>query len=145
VTLYVETSAVLCWLFGESAASEVRDLLDQADRIVTSTLTILETERTLNRGVSGGALTEADGALLRGAFARESATWDLMEITPDVRRRAGKPFPVEPIRSLDAIHLATALILVEGFGPMTVMSFDERIDRNIVPLGLLRPPLEPGV
>lgn len=63
-----------------------------------------------------------------------------MEISSDVRLRAGRPFPAEPIRSLDAIHLATALALVEGYGPMTVLSSDDRIDRNLEPLGLLRPP-----
>ena len=39
---------------------------------------------------------------------------------------------------------ATALALVEGFGPVTVLSFDEWIDRNIAPLGLLRARREPA-
>ena len=141
MTVYVETSVVLCWLFDEPGADEVRRVLDQAVRAVSSSLTLLETERSLSRAVVTGALTESDGVLLRGLFRRESESWDLMEITADVRLRAGKPFPAEPVRSLDAIHLATALALVEGFGPVTVLSFDERIDRNLDPLGLLRPPL----
>ncbi|MBI2346165.1 MAG: hypothetical protein HYV03_04650, partial [Deltaproteobacteria bacterium] len=65
-----------------------------------------------------------------------AAQWHIMEITAEVRARAGRPFPSEPIRSLDAIHLATALEFVRAFPDLTVLSFDDRVLRNLAPLGL---------
>ncbi len=114
MTLYVETSAVLAWLRGE-------------------------TNRSLGRAVTTGIMAEADRAALRGVFAREHTGWELMEITSAVRTRAQDAFPVEPVRSLDAIHLATAPAFAEAFGPIMGISFDERIAQNVTPLGLLDP------
>ncbi len=45
-------------------------------------------------------------------------------------------FPVEPIRTLDALHLASALELLRLFPDLTVLSFDRRIVENLAPLGL---------
>lgn len=139
MTLYVETSAVLAWLLGEQDGTAVTETIDRADTVVSSTLTLLETERSLSRAVMTSVLTDADRAVLRGVFARQHCGWELMEITSAVRVRAQNAFLVEPVRSLDAIHLATALAFAEAFGPVSVLSLDERITRNTTPLGLLSP------
>ena len=49
-----------------------------------------------------------------------------MAVTDGVLARAGSPFPVEPVRTLDAIHLATALELATAFPDLRVLSFDRR-------------------
>ena len=43
---------------------------------------------------------------------------------------------VEPVRSLDAIHLATALEFTKVVATLGVLSFDTRITDNLDPLGL---------
>jgi predicted nucleic acid-binding protein len=50
--------------------------------------------------------------------------------------RARSSFPVEPVRTLDAIHLATAAVFHESLGGLQVLSFDERIRANAQQLGL---------
>ena len=60
----------------------------------------------------------------------------MLEITSDIRIRAGEPFPVEPVRTLDAIHLASALRFATTFPALPVLTFDERILANLEPLGL---------
>lgn len=40
--------------------------------------------------------------------------WDVHELTERVLARARLPFPVEPIRTLDALHLATAAVFFEA-------------------------------
>ena len=47
----------------------------------------------------------------------------VIAMTPAVLQRASEPFPVEPVRSPDAIHLAT--LAISGAG-ITVLSNDER-------------------
>jgi hypothetical protein len=46
--------------------------------------------------------------------------------------RAGRPFPVEPIRTLDAIHLATLELLGESPPLVTVVTRDARVRDNAI-------------
>jgi predicted nucleic acid-binding protein len=135
-TLYVETSALLAWLLGQKRGSEARAAIDAAETVVTSALTFAEIERALSRGVALGALREADARRARGVAARQRRTWIVMAITDDVLGRAGRPFPVEPLRTLDAIHVATALAFAEAFPDLEVLSVEERVTSNARALGL---------
>lgn len=51
----------------------------------------------------------------------------LMPISREVIDRARRPFPTEPIRSLDAIHLASAMLAADGETQLAVLSLDRRI------------------
>lgn len=46
------------------------------------------------------------------------------------------PFPVEPIRALDAIHLASAIVARDVWRDLAVLSLDERVRVNAVRFGL---------
>ena len=58
------------------------------------------------------------------------------ELSDPVLERAKQRFPVEPVRTLDALHLATASRFREALGRVTVLSLDERIRGNAPGLGL---------
>ena len=49
--------------------------------------------------------------------------------------RSRGAFPREPIRSLDAIHLATALVIRDVRPDLSVLSLDQRLRENAVALG----------
>lgn len=134
--LYLETSAVLTWLLGEGRADRVREAVDGADAVVTSSLMSVETERALVRAESDGLLRSGDGQRLRGALQRARAGWMRMGVSEEVLARASRPFPVEPVRTLDAIHLATALIFTRAFPDLRVLGFDQRILDNAEALGI---------
>jgi len=134
--VYVESSALLAWLLGEPRAQEVIFTLDQAHTVATSVLSLLEVERTLHRAEHLQILTAGQAERLRGLLARSKAGWILMEISEEVRSRAGRAFPVEPVRTLDAIHLATVLIFLRAFPDLKLLSYDERILKNTRPLGI---------
>lgn len=134
--LYLESSALLAWLLGESSAAEVKAKIDEADTVVTSVLTILEAERALIRAESASLLSAGDAEKLKGLLAQSSAGWALMEISEDVRHRAARFFPAEPVRTLDAIHLATALLFMRVFPSLEMLSYDQRILRNAIALGI---------
>jgi predicted nucleic acid-binding protein len=59
----------------------------------------------------------------------------VVAVTDDVLARVRRPFPVEPIRTLDAIHLATAELVAEPPPLMTVVTRDDRVRENAVALG----------
>ena len=135
-SLYVETSAVLTWLLGQSRADEVRATVDSADVVVTSSLTFAETERAVVRAEHEQLIRAADGQRVRGLLQRASSGWMRMTVTEEILARAGRPFPVEPLRTLDAIHLATALNFTRGFPDLRLLSLDRRLLDNARALGI---------
>lgn len=135
-SLYFETSAVLAWLLGQERTDEVRATVDSAQVVVTSSLTFTEAERALVRAENEELIRAADGQRLRGLLRRASSGWMRMMVTEDVLARAGRPFPVEPLRTLDAIHLATALTFTRAFSDLRLLSLDRRILENARALGI---------
>jgi hypothetical protein len=131
-TVYLETSAPLSWLLTEPRGDSVRVAVDAAATVVTT----LEAERALVRAESSGLLREGDAQRLRGLFRRIREPWIAMRIEGDVLTRAARPFPVEPVRTLDALHLATALAFAEAFSDLRVVTLDKRIADNAVALGI---------
>ena len=49
--------------------------------------------------------------------------------------RAGRPFPIEPVRTLDAIHLATLETLGDTPQLISVITRDARVRENARALG----------
>ncbi len=123
---------------GESDAPQIALRIQEAEEPECSVLTILQTQRVLVRGERERPSLGRQFRLLRRQLAEASVDWNVAEITPHICDRAGEPFPVEPVRTLDAIHLATALQFARAFPDLTVLTFDERILANLEPLGLLR-------
>lgn len=76
---------------------------------VTSALTEVECLRTLDLLVLRGALAGEDAAERRAVIYGLLEAVELVELGAGVLARAAQPFPV-PLGTLDAIHLATALL-----------------------------------
>jgi predicted nucleic acid-binding protein len=136
VSLYAESSAVLAWLLDEKSAPEVRRLLAAADIIVASDLTLIECDRVLLRAVPLGELTEAGAADRRAHLVTAASHWQILRIAPEIVDRARQPFPGEPIRTLDAIHLASAMVARTALAGLELLSLDERVRRAGKGLGL---------
>jgi len=136
VIVYAETSAVLAWLLGESRGRRVARTFRSAERIVASGLTVAECERALVRAVTTGQLDDEHARRIRQLLGRAVKTWALVGIGDAVLARTSQRFPVEPVRTLDAIHLATARLVADQIGPILVVSLDERVRANAPGLGL---------
>ena len=59
----------------------------------------------------------------------------VLDIEGTVLGRVGRPFPIEPIRTLDAVHLATADLLEEPPQLVTIVTRDARVRENAKALG----------
>ena len=125
--LYAESSAILCWLMDEPSAAAVREILAAAETIVSSDLTLIECDRVLLRAQTLAELTEVEVADRRAHIAAVSAHWQILRISPDVVARAREPFPGDPIRTLDAIHLACALVARTAVAGLELLSLDSRV------------------
>lgn len=134
--LYAESSAVLAWLLGEDAGATARSLLSEAGAVFASRLTLTECERGLTRLAASGSLAGTDTAVLRQVLAHAGSHWIRFDVAPAILDRAGEPFPVEPVRTLDAVHLATVLQLRAAEPRLEVLTLDRRIRKNAERLGI---------
>ena len=136
MNLYAESSAVLAWLLDEPVAKTVGGRLSAADLVLTSDLTSVECERALVRlSLTGGGDDAAEVAILRSRLNRVVGHWIRLSLYEDVLERARLPFPHEPIRSLDALHLASALAIRWAVPDILILSLDKRIRTNAAQLG----------
>jgi hypothetical protein len=102
---------------------------------VTSALTLAEAARAIIRArISGRLLPTQERAAVRGLRVFERRCF-VVAVTDTVLARVGRPFPVEPIRTLDAVHLATAELLGEPPQLATIVTRDARVRDNAQALG----------
>lgn len=136
MNLYAESSAVLAWLLDEPTAAAVRRLLGEAEVIVASDLTLIECDRVLLRAATLKELTEAEAADRRARLIAAAAHWQMLRIAAEVVDRARQPFPGDPIRTLDAIHLASLLVARSAIAGLRLLSLDERVRQAAKGLGV---------
>lgn len=121
MNLYLDSSALLRLVLTEPGAlHDVR----RADLLVSSELLAVESRRTIDRLRHQGALS-SDEALERLEIVND---WieavDLVLLRAPILSRASEPFPM-PLGTLDAIHLATALVWRDRTaGSITVATHD---------------------
>ncbi len=127
MSLYAESSAVLAWLLDEDASTFVRHALSEAVIVIASDLTLIECDRVLHRAAALGELTEAEVADRRAHMTTAAAHWHVLRIGSEVVDRARLPFPGDPIRTLDAIHLASVLVARSAVAGLALLSLDDRI------------------
>lgn len=115
---YIDTSALLRIVLREPGAL---DDLRSYDALVSSELIALESPRTIDRLRLQGSLTADEAA----ARVRTVNDWleaiDLVLLRPPVLSRASEPMPMA-VGTLDALHLATALIWRDRMGPLPTMA-----------------------
>lgn len=135
MNLYAETSASVVWLLDEERGDHARSQLAAADAIHTSDLTLIESDRTFRRAALTGRLSAAESSRLHAIIDTASAHWTLHGMDAEIVHRSRRSFPLEPIRALDAIHLATALAVRSLSPDVCVLSFDDRIRANAATRG----------
>jgi hypothetical protein len=113
--IYLDTSVALAQLFAEDRVPPTH-LWDEP--LVSSRL--LEYEMWTR--VHARKLSRTHGDAVRQLLARVS----LLELAPPVLARAIEPFPA-PVRTLDALHLASAEFLRGRGQEIRLASYDERM------------------
>ncbi len=115
---YVDSSVLLRVILGQP------DSLHEwgtVERGVVSSLVEVECLRTLDRLRVATGLPEGDVALRREAVVRLLDSMDVVGVSTPILRRASQPFPVA-LGTLDALHLATALVWRDSVGLDLVMA-----------------------
>ena len=135
MVLYIESSAVLAWLLGEPRAIRILEPLRTADQVVSSSLTPVECARGLTRARMVDRLTSIQELAALQLLDQAESMWHIQELNAQVLLRARAPMPGDPVRTLDALHIATASVLRDGLGPISVLSLDARVRACATGLG----------
>lgn len=104
---------------------------------VTSALTIAEASRAIIRARATGRLTAGDEQAAVRALRTFERRCFIVDVDRTVLARVRRPFPVEPIRTLDAVHLATTELLGEAPQLVTIVTRDVRVRDNARALGYI--------
>ena len=113
--IYLDTSVTLAALFAESTRPPDRLW---RDALVSSRLLEYEVGVRINARGAAPAALKAARALLDGV--------SLLEMTPDVLGRALLPF-ASPVRTLDALHLASLDFLRTQGLSVPLATYDQRL------------------
>ena len=119
---YVDSSVILRLVLGQPDALAE---WGEVERGLASTLVELECLRTLDRIRLDQSLADDTLVALRDAVYRLTSSIELIEITRPVLARASQPMPIA-LGSLDAIHLASALLWTELGNGEAVMATHDR-------------------
>ena len=133
MTAYVDASVILRLALGQPNAlaewSKVR-------RGVSSVLVTIESLRTLDRLRLRAQLSDAEVAIRRAAILSLVGSLELVEMDAVILDRASQPMPTE-LGTLDAMHLATALLWKEMTGvQITMTTHDEALGMGAKAHGL---------
>jgi predicted nucleic acid-binding protein len=130
---YIESSALVAALLEHD--EEARQSLRARARRVTSALTLAEAARAIVRARVGERLTPDEERAAVRALRRFERRCYVVAVTDEVLARVRRPFPVEPVRTLDAVHIATVESLGEPPQLMSVLTRDQRVRENARALG----------
>ena len=120
MNVYVDSSVLLRVVLGERGRLRIWSRIETP---VASDLIRLECLRTIDRARIALQLADDTVSERRAAVLEAIETFTLVPIGPRVLERAAEPFPTM-LGSLDAIHLASALVVRDRFDDLSLATHD---------------------
>jgi uncharacterized protein len=109
MTLYLDSSSLVKRYIYEAGTEKVNELCRAADAILLSLLSIPEVISSFNRLLREGKITKREYQLLKENFLDDIDEADIFDINPEIIRFSIDLLENGTIRTLDALHVATAL------------------------------------
>src|SRR5438876_210836 len=104
---YFDTSALVKRYVDEAGRREVLQLLRRCDFVASAVLSV-ELRSVLSRRAAEGMLDAASLPGILSRIAADSAYWTLVDVGAEVLAAAEMLVATRPLRTLDAIHVASA-------------------------------------
>ena len=125
--LYLDTSAVLRAVLETGATPDLETKIRTAATLVTSRLALVESTRAMLRLRALAALPEARLADAEREIESVWARCEIWELTRAVCELARQIAPTKPLRSLDALHVATFVTARRKLEGLELVSVDARL------------------
>ena len=107
--VFLDTSAFAKRYVAEQGSDKVLAMCQQADSLVVGVICLPELVSTLSRLVREKKLTKAAYLSLKGDVMADLADVDVCQITPEVLASVITLLELNPLRAMDALHVACAL------------------------------------
>lgn len=135
--LYLDSSNIVKLYVEEAGSEELDALLASAEGIATSRIAFAEVRCALARKRRDGDVSPADYGEVVTGFRDDWPRFIVVEATQDVVERAGGLCEAHRLRTLDAIHLASASLLADSVEtPVRFSSSDRRLHKAAASEGL---------
>ena len=126
--LYLDTSAALRATLERGTTPEIEGRIAAAPALVTSRLSLVESARVFHRLRRQASVAEARLADARRELDTLWSRCELWEVTPAVCDLAMHVAPDRPLRTLDALHLATFLLARRRLEDLELLTADTRLE-----------------
>jgi uncharacterized protein len=109
--IYLDSSALVKLFVPEKESDDLNQALVGAEDVIVSDLALTEMASALGRRTREGSLTSAESRRLYREAEKLAASCRRVELTPPIHRHSERLLLSRetPLRSLDALHIATAL------------------------------------
>jgi predicted nucleic acid-binding protein len=125
---FFDASAVVKRYVDETGSAQVRRLLVPGE-VIVSRLSEVEVGSSINRRMREGSLSGEQRDRILAALLDDLATWQVVEVSPEVTSTALRLMRTHPLRAAAAIQLASALVVDANLrGPLSeFVAFDRRL------------------
>jgi hypothetical protein len=107
--VFLDTSALAKRYVVEPGSGKVVKVCQQADSLAVCVICLPELISTLTRLVREKKITKADYRTLKGNATTDLADIDICQLTPDVLATGVSLLETNPLRAMDALHVACAI------------------------------------
>ena len=128
---YLDSSVILDRIVDAPGAAELWRSIEGA---VTSVISETECLRTMDRFRLAGRMNDTSLIRARESLFRILESAEIIALGRGVLDRASLPMPI-PVKTLDAVHLASATLYRETNGPLNVATNDRALARAARAMG----------
>ena len=126
--LYLDTSCMAKLFIEEPDALRVRNAVAQATGLATSVVSYVEMKSLVARRSREKLLKPAEAKRILDVFESDWAHYAKVPVEDPLLHRAARLVARYPLRTLDALHLASALSLMSaGKGALWFLTADQRL------------------
>ena len=126
--LYLDTSVALRATLEQGTTPEIEQRIAAAPVLVTSRLSLVESARALLRVRLNGRVAESQLADIRRELDTLWTRCELWALSQPVCELAVILAPDKPLRTLDALHLATFLLARRRIEGLQLVTADQRLE-----------------
>jgi predicted nucleic acid-binding protein len=125
--LYLDTSAVLRAALEAGTTPEIETRIRAAPVLITSRLSLVESGRAMLKARELPAVSEERLADVEREIEAVWARCEIWELTRGVCELARQVAPRKPLRTLDALHLATFVLARRRIEGLELLTVDARL------------------
>lgn len=135
--LYLDTSAIVKLYVDEDGSPLVRSAVQAAEVVATSRVAYAETRAALAAASRQGRIAEAERAVAAAAFRADWRSFCVVHVTQELVELAADLAEEKALRGFDAIHLASAVFLLQRTGQVVrFLAWDRRLNQAAAEMGL---------